>query len=472
MSQTVTIPVWLFFLLLFISLIVFINRLLFPGVRWFFRKKVNKAIEELNQRLNIEIRPFQLTKRQVLLDRLVHDSQVLTFVQKQSLEDEIPREVLLEKVRRYASEIVPSFNAYIYYRVGYWLSKKLTKLLYSVRVNQDQQEKLINLNKESTVVFVMNHRSNMDYILVSFLVAEKMALSYAVGEWAKVWPLHSLIKSMGAYFVRRNSRNPLYRKVLERYIDMATREGVCQAVFPEGGLTRDGKLRSPKLGFLDYMLRNYDFERDRDIIFIPVGINYDRVLEDRTLLLSLRENEAKPGRWYTVKTTFRFIWNNLRLAQRHQWQRYGFACVNFDEPISCQNYCLKNSVNFSLLSTKKRFEAVESLACYLMNSVEKTVPAVPVTLICATLSRFLIASEQNQVERSLIVEEAQQLMFRIEKEDGKVLFPNKDKKVMLEAAIDRLILRRIISEENKMLRVSPEQDELISYYANSIFCWK
>ena len=54
---------------------------------------------------------------------------------------------------------------------------------------------------------------------------------------------------MGAFFVRRKSDDALYRKVLERYVDMATREGVSQAVYLEGGLSRDGRLDVPKLGF-------------------------------------------------------------------------------------------------------------------------------------------------------------------------------------------------------------------------------
>src|SRR5439155_25273362 len=108
--------------------------------------------------------------------------------------------------------------------------------------------------------------------LVSYLAAEKAALSYAVGEWARIWPLQMLIRAMGAYFVRRNSRDPLYRKVLERYVAMATQAGVTQAVFPEGGLSRDGRLRPPKLGILDYMLRSFDpVHGDRDLVFIPVG---------------------------------------------------------------------------------------------------------------------------------------------------------------------------------------------------------
>ena len=56
----------------------------------------------------------------------------------------------------------------------------------------------------------------------------------------------------------------MYRRVLERYIYMATKEGVCQAVFPEGGLSRDGRLGAAKLGILDYMLRNYEPGSDRE----------------------------------------------------------------------------------------------------------------------------------------------------------------------------------------------------------------
>lgn len=109
----------------------------------------------------------------------------------------------------------------------------------------------------------------MDYVLVAFLAMERTTLSYAVGEWARIWPLESLIKAMGAFFVRHKSGNPLYRLVLERYINMATREGVCQAVFLEGGLSKDGRLREPKFGLIDYMLRSYDPAGDRDVVFIP-----------------------------------------------------------------------------------------------------------------------------------------------------------------------------------------------------------
>jgi len=191
---------------------------------------------------------------------------------------------VIRRVHRYAGEIVPAFNAYVYFRVGYWLAKSFAKMAYRVRLGYTDTAALAAIDPGATVVFVMNHRSNMDYVLVSFLAAERVALSYAVGEWARIWPLQGLIRAMGAYFVRRNSGDPLYRMVLQRYVQMATEGGVPQAMYPEGGLTTDGRLRAPKLGLLDYMLKGFDPKGARDVVFIPVGINYDRVLEDRSLL--------------------------------------------------------------------------------------------------------------------------------------------------------------------------------------------
>ena len=220
---------------------------LFPSVRWYLRRRLNKTVDRLNSRLQIKIRPLQRSKRQLLIDQLMFDQEIIAMIEEQAQRDNIPRDVLQHKVKNYAREIVPSFNAYIYYQVFYWLAKKVSRFIYRVRVAAVDPRKLQAVDPDATVVFVMNHRSNMDYVLISYLVAERVTLSYAVGEWARVFPLEMLIRAMGAFFVRRGSQNPLYRKVLERYVYMATKSGVCQAVFLEGGLSRDGKFGEPKL---------------------------------------------------------------------------------------------------------------------------------------------------------------------------------------------------------------------------------
>ena len=245
----------------------FLDRALVPGARWFLRRRVNRAIDEINRRLRLRIRPFKLTRRAVLIDRLTFDTRVVEAAEAHARATGEPREVAMSRVATYAREIVPSFSTYAYFRLGYSVARATARTLYRVRVGFADDEGLSRVDPEASVVFVMNHRSNMDYVLVSYLAAEKTALSYAVGEWARIWPLQSLIRSMGAYFVRRDSGDPLYRRVLERYVQMAADAGVVQAMFPEGGLTRDGALRPPRLGLLDYMLRDYDPAR-RDLVFV------------------------------------------------------------------------------------------------------------------------------------------------------------------------------------------------------------
>ncbi|MCX7141288.1 MAG: 1-acyl-sn-glycerol-3-phosphate acyltransferase, partial [Proteobacteria bacterium] len=327
MTSSITLPIWLVILAGLLALIGLLDRLLVPSVRWFIRSRANKVLDEVGSRLRIEIRPFQQTRRQVLIDRLLYDEKVQQAAAAVAREQNMPREVVMARIAGYAREIVPAFNAYFYFRVGYWLGRKIARLLYRVRVGYTDTDGLAAVAPNATVVFVMNHRSNMDYILAAYLVADQAALSYAVGEWARIWPLQQLIRSMGAYFVRRNSRDELYRKVLERYIVMATEGGVTQAVYPEGGLTRDGKMRAPKLGALDYMVRGFNPEGERDLVFIPLGVNYDRTLEDRTLLLALDEDAKKTGTLKATWNTLAFAANQAALMIRSEWHRFGYACV-------------------------------------------------------------------------------------------------------------------------------------------------
>ena len=118
--------------------------------------------------------------------------------------------------------------------------------------------------KGAAVVYVINHRSNADYVLVAHMLFKFISLSYAIGEWARVWPLNHVFKWFGGYFVRRRYREPLYHAILAKFVQTITRHGVTQGIFIEGGLTRDGAFQKPKLGMLDYLVtakRDPEFTR-------------------------------------------------------------------------------------------------------------------------------------------------------------------------------------------------------------------
>ncbi len=468
MGEPVTVPLWLFVAILAFALWSLLDRLLIPSGRWFLRRRLNRLIDRVNRRLAVEIKPFQLTKRQVLIDRLIYDPQVVAAANEHARIQGVPREVAMTEVHRYAREIVPTFNAYIYFRVGYSIARTVARFLYRVRLGYADERTLAGVSPDTTVVFVMNHRSNMDYVLVAFLAAERTALSYAVGEWARIWPLQQLIRSMGAYFVRRNSDSPIYRRVLERYVHMATEAGVAQAMYPEGGLSRDGRLREPKLGLFDYMLKSFDPKGTHDIVFVPVALNYDRVLEDRTLLRSLDREAGRRSAWFAVRTALAFWASQLGLMLRGQWHRFGYACVNFGGPISARGWLAAHGGprggDLRTLDKEQRFEVIGRLANDVMGEIARLVPVLPVSL----MATILLEAEGPLDELELKVR-ASDLIAHFEARGAKLYLPRGDRDYAFHVGLRMLSLRHLLEESGEgLFSVVATERPVLAYYANAI----
>lgn len=464
MTQAITLPLWIFIVLLALALLAVLEWLLLPGLRWYFRRKVRHVLDEIGVRLKIDIPPFKLTRRQALIDRLVSDPRVLSAVEDYAAQQKISHGAAMQMVNRYAREIVPAFNAYVYFRVGYWLSKMFARLLYRVRLGYTDTQALARIDPKSTVVFVMNHRSNMDYILVSFLAAEQVALSYAVGEWARIWPLQGLIRAMGAYFVRRNSSDPLYRMVLQRYVQMATEGGVPQAVFPEGGLTNDGLLRPPKLGLLDYMLKTFDPSGERDLVFVPVGINYDRVLEDRSLFARRVPDAPRAGLLRSARIILAYLGRQLLRWVRGKSYRNGYACVNFGQPLSMRERALDTGVDFRELDAPARRLAVARVGDKLMEQIGQIVPVLPVPLVATVFLR----NPQTAVSELELKSALNELIRGIEALGAHVYVPRADLDYALDVGLRMLTLRHMVTEEEGLYRANPNELHALQYYANSI----
>ena len=462
MSSSITVPVWLAAIIALLALWALLDRLLMPSARWFIRSRANRVLDEVSQRLPIHIRPFQQVRRQALIDRLVFDEKVQHAVRAFADAQAMPRAVALAQAQRYAREIVPAFNAYMYFRVGYWVGKKLSQSLYRVRIGYTDDAGLAAIPEHATVVFVMNHRSNMDYIIASYLAAERAALSYAVGEWARLWGLQQLIRAMGAYFVRRNSKDELYRRVLERYIAMATEAGVTQAVYPEGGLTRDGRLREPRFGVLDYMLRGFHTHGERDLVFVPLGLNYDRVLEDRTQLLAA--DAIRPSRARALANTLKFIGNQLWLLLRSRWHRLGYACVNFGTPVSVRAWAAARGVDFDHLDREQRHTEVAALGHHLMAEVGRLVPVLPVPLVAAVLLREPARPYSLFDLKSAVAER----VARLEARGARLYVPRQDWDYAVGAGLRMLTLRHLVDEVDGLYSARASEQPLLRYYANSI----
>ncbi len=463
MTGTIVIPLWLALLIGFLAALALLDRILVPGLRWIFRRRLNRVIDELNTRLKLRIQPFKLTKRQALVDRLVFDEEVIKAVEARAEQENIPREAVMKEVHRYAREIVPAFNAYAYFAIGARAARWLSTLLYRVRLGYSDDEALRKVDEDSTVIFVMNHRSNMDYVLVTYMASSNSALSYAVGEWARVFLLQSLIRTMGAYFIRRDSRNDLYRKVLARYVAMATKGGVTQAIFPEGGLSRDGALREPKFGLFSYMVGDFDPEYKRDVVFIPVGLNYDRVLEDRILTASQETDKSRRKR-FRFSVFLKFIGKNIWMKLRGRWYSYGYACVSFGHPLSLKAYLAERRMDFRKLDRETKFAEIEKLGRLLMSEVGRVIPALPVSLVSAAL----LQNREEWISEFELKGRVAAFIEHIEGQGVHVHLPRMDRDYAVSAGLRMLILRHLIEKKDGLYRACPDEGVLLAYYANAI----
>ena len=445
MFTAMEIPVWMAVLGGFLSLVAILDRLLMPSVRWFFRRRFQRVIAELNQRLDLKIPDFKLTSRRILIDRLAHDPEVMEATFDHAQEQGMPIDVARAEAMRYARETVPSFSAFAYFSFGTRVSRWLSEALYRVRLGHTS-EKLKDIHDDATVVFVMNHRSNMDYVLVTYLAAQRSALSYAVGEWARVWPLQQVIRASGAYFIRRRSRNALYRKVLARYVQMATEGGVTQAIFVEGGLSRDGFVGQPKLGLLSYIVEGYRPGKSREVVFVPVGINYDRVLEDRILISAQGQSKPRfrPSVWAAMGKFLRHL--GRRLTGR--FHKYGYASVSFGDPVS--------------LAADGKSVRVEALAQELTHAIRAAIPILPVPLV-ASLMR-----QHRDISRDRLIAEAEAKIDRMTARGAHCHIPRGDMAYATDFGVRLLVERGILTAEDGRVRVVEAELPVLDYYAAAI----
>ena len=149
---------------------------------------------------------FKLLGRAHVRGLLLADTVIAAAVDEHVATTGTDTQTAWRMVDEYVREIVPFFSIIAYYEVGFRLSRMLLGLFYKVTVEYEDRAAVRRLPKDAVVVYLMNHRSNADYVLVGFALSGQVAISYAVGEWARAFPLEQIFKAFGGYFVRRKHR--------------------------------------------------------------------------------------------------------------------------------------------------------------------------------------------------------------------------------------------------------------------------
>jgi len=386
-------------------------------------------------------------------------------IQRYARENHVSTEQATKVAKTYLREIVPKFNLLAYYRFGAPIARAIMHFLYRPVVERTPIRDFNQVAAKGTVVvYVINHRSNADYVLVAHMLFKFISLSYAVGEWARVWPLNHLFKWFGAYFIRRRYREPLYHAVLSSFVQTITSNGVTQGIFLEGGLTRDGAFQKPKLGMLDYIVGSKrDPQFDSLLVLMPTAINYDRVLEDRNLTEELLGKEDRSTKVEKLNTTLEFLFKNTMRSFLKRFKRYGYAIVTFGTPIIVDDF-IREHPSILADAFEERKPALTELAEKVLEEISNVLPLTPVTLVARVFTKVDSCSDEEMASAL----DAERKAFA----DRVWLTREHNGAEIWRSARDILELRHLVEEREGRWRWNPEEHMLRDYYANSLLTFE
>ncbi|WP_313328639.1 glycerol-3-phosphate 1-O-acyltransferase PlsB [Stutzerimonas balearica] len=264
-----------------------------------------------------------LSHRRNLVKGLVHAPAVREAIRDEAEREKISLEKAEAKALRYGNEIA---SDYAYTAVRFLevvLSWFWNKIYDGIRVNH--LEPLQEAVRGHEVVYVPCHRSHIDYLLLSYLLFRNGLTPphIAAGINLNMPVVGGLLRRGGAFFMRRSFKgNPLYTAVFNEYLHTLFTRGFPVEYFVEGGRSRTGRMLQPKTGMLALTLRSYLRSSRLPVLFVPVYIGYERVLEGRTYLGELRGAAKKKE---SILDIFKVI-GALK-------QRFGQVWVNFGEPL-------------------------------------------------------------------------------------------------------------------------------------------
>src|SRR5690349_4651058 len=132
----------------------------------FGRSYANRIAARALLRQRARVDRFKLASRKHVRIELLTDPEIAVAVREHVAEAGGTEAAAWQRVHEYVDEIVPFFNVIAYFQVGLRLSRAVLNLFYKVTVDFEDRAAIQRLPKDAVLVYLMNHRSNADYVLV------------------------------------------------------------------------------------------------------------------------------------------------------------------------------------------------------------------------------------------------------------------------------------------------------------------
>ena len=360
-----------------------------------------------------------------------------------------------KKAGEYFEEIAADYNnSYIHlFRIALgWLWKRIFE---GIDTDKRGATKVREYARKGPLIFIPSHKSHIDYLVLNYvLYGHYMHIPrIAAGQNLAFWPLGHIFRKSGAFFIRRSFKGAkLYSEVFSRYVKALLEEGHPIEFYIEGGRSRNGKLRLPKIGFLSILLQAYEQGFCKDLVFVPVSIIYDRIIEESSYIKEI-------GGGNKEKESLRQFINARRFLKR----RYGTIYIRFSQPFSLNEYLAEKKLEVK--------DVHRQLAYHIANSINEVSLVTPLSLV----STAILANHRRGFYISELQDSVDSFMKFLQKYDIPLSSTLSDPSKAVLDTIALLISWKLVDfiedtlgEEEAFYFVEDDKKMELEYYKNNI----
>ncbi|KGQ43909.1 glycerol-3-phosphate acyltransferase [Gallibacterium anatis] len=406
----------------------------------------------------------RLLNRSAMFAKLLSNEKIIKAIADEAENKKISPEKARQEAEKILQEIASNFN-YSSLRVADRFLRWLWNRLYQ-GINVEHADRVRKLALEGhEIVYVPCHRSHIDYLLLSYVLYHQGLVPphIAAGINLNFWPVGSIFRSWGAFFIRRTFKgNRLYSTIFREYLAELFHRGYSVEFFIEGGRSRTGRLLAPKTGMMSMTLQALQSgQQTRPITIVPVYIGYEHVLEVDTYAKELRGAAKEKENAGLV----------LRVIKK--LRNLGKGYVNFAEPITLNNYLNQHYPDWRHNADDKNRpewfnEAVSRVSNQVMVNINR---AAAVNAMNLTVS-ILLSSRQRALSKELLIEQIDSCLQLLRNTcyDDDIILPNENGETILQHVLNLDRVGILIEKDNfgEIVRLERNSAVLMTYYRNNI----
>ncbi|WP_297834522.1 glycerol-3-phosphate 1-O-acyltransferase PlsB [Thermomonas sp.] len=426
-------------------------------------RKLSRVLRTHFRRVREVVIGPDLSTRRLLADQVLSAPLVKEAIDDQARREGGKRDGAWKKANAYFWEIAADYSNTVVRSASFFLTSVWNRIYRGVLVHHLDQFKQDAPGHE--VIYVPSHRSHMDYLLLSYLLYSHgiVAPHIFAGINLNLPVLGTLLRKGGAFFARRSFKgNALYSAVFREYMAQLVAGGYSIEYFIEGGRSRTGRLLQPKGGSLAMTVRAYLRQPSRPVLFQPVYIGYEKLMEGRSYLDELT------GKPKEKESIWKVLWGIPKVLRSN----YGQVVVNFGERIHLKDVLAEHAAEWDGQpipdDAKPSWFAstIDALAQRIQVNVNRAADVNPINLLAlALLSTPKHAMGESDLLNQIALSKT--LLAEVPYSDWVTVTPHTPQQIIAHGEEIGLI-ERTAHPLGDVLRVDDDNAVLLSYFRNNV----